>query len=70
MSRDRDRNFLMLSMKLSVIKKIIAEDLGVSLPEVDVILRENNYPSMKVLEFAFGGDRKIRIFHIITVITA
>lgn len=39
-------------------KKIIAEDLGVSLPEVDVILRENNYPSMKVLEFAFGGDRK------------
>ena len=36
-------------------KKIIAEDLGVSLPEVDVILRENNYPSMKVLEFAFDS---------------
>ncbi len=39
-------------------KKIIAEDLGVALPEVDKILEENNYPSMKVLEFAFGGDRK------------
>ncbi len=39
-------------------KKIIAEDLGVSLKEVDEILETNNYPSMKVLEFAFGGDRK------------
>lgn len=39
-------------------KKIIAEDLGVSLPEVDEILAYNNYPSMKVMEFAFGGDRK------------
>ena len=39
-------------------KKIIAEDLGVSLPEVDEVLEYNNYPSMKVLEFAFGGDRK------------
>lgn len=48
----------MLSNEAIGDKKIIAEDLGVSLPEVDVILRENNYPSMKVLEFAFGGDRK------------
>lgn len=39
-------------------KKIIAEDLGVSLKEVDELLEVNNYPSMKVLEFAFGGDRK------------
>lgn len=39
-------------------KKIIAEDLGVSLKEVDELLALNNYPSMKVLEFAFGGDRK------------
>lgn len=38
-------------------KKIIAEDLGVALPEVEALLKENNYPSMKVLEFAFGGDR-------------
>ena len=37
---------------------IIAEDLGVSLPEVAEILEYNDYPSMKVLEFAFGGDRK------------
>jgi 4-alpha-glucanotransferase len=27
-------------------------------PEVDALLEENNYPGMKVLEFAFGGDRK------------
>ena len=39
-------------------KKIIAEDLGVCMPEVDQILKDNNYPGMKVLEFAFGGDRK------------
>lgn len=39
-------------------KKIIAEDLGVEVPEVVKILKENGYPGMKVLEFAFGGDRK------------
>lgn len=39
-------------------KKIIAEDLGVEVPEVSKILKENGYPGMKVLEFAFGGDRK------------
>lgn len=39
-------------------KKIIAEDLGVEVPEVSEILEENGYPGMKVLEFAFGGDRK------------
>lgn len=38
-------------------KRIIAEDLGVALPEVDKLLKDNNYPSMKVMEFAFGGDR-------------
>lgn len=38
-------------------KKIIAEDLGVCMPEVDEILEKNGYPGMKVLEFAFGGDR-------------
>lgn len=39
-------------------KKIIAEDLGVEVPEVAKILKENGYLGMKVLEFAFGGDRK------------
>ena len=39
-------------------KKIISEDLGVEVPEVAKILKENGYPGMKVLEFAFGGDRK------------
>lgn len=38
-------------------KKIIAEDLGVSLPEAQELLELNGYPGMKVLEFAFGGDR-------------
>lgn len=39
-------------------KKIIAEDLGVEIPEVAKLLEDNGYPGMKVLEFAFGGDRK------------
>ena len=39
-------------------KKIIAEDLGVEVPEVAKILKENGYPGMKVLDFAFGGDSK------------
>lgn len=39
-------------------KKIIAEDLGVEIPEATKLLEDNNYPGMKVLEFAFGGDRK------------
>lgn len=38
-------------------KKLIAEDLGVEIPEVNEILAANGYPGMKVLEFAFGGDR-------------
>ena len=39
-------------------KKIIAEDLGVCMPEVDQILKDNNYPGMKVLEFAFWWRQK------------
>ncbi|MFQ9404293.1 MAG: 4-alpha-glucanotransferase [Eubacterium sp.] len=39
-------------------KKIIAEDLGVEVPEVAKILKDNGYPGMKVLEFAFVGDRQ------------
>lgn len=39
-------------------KKIIAEDLGVEIPEATALLEANEYPGMKVLEFAFGGDRK------------
>lgn len=39
-------------------KKLIAEDLGVDIPEATKLLNDNNYPGMKVLEFAFGGDRK------------
>lgn len=38
-------------------KKIIAEDLGVSIAEAAQLLEDNGYPGMKVLEFAFGGDR-------------
>lgn len=39
-------------------KKIIAEDLGVEVPEVAKILKDNGYPGMKVLEFAFDGNRR------------
>lgn len=39
-------------------KRIIAEDLGVSIPEVEEVLRQSGFPGMKVLEFAFDGNRK------------
>lgn len=39
-------------------KKIVAEDLGVKIPEVAEVLEKSGYPGMKVLEFAFDGDRK------------
>jgi 4-alpha-glucanotransferase len=35
---------------------IIAEDLGLITPEVDALRRQFNFPGMKVLHFAFGGD--------------
>ena len=38
--------------------KIIAEDLGVLIPEVEDTLLQSGYPGMKVLEFAFDGNRK------------
>lgn len=38
-------------------KKIIAEDLGVKMDEVVKVLNESGYPGMKVLEFAFDGNR-------------
>lgn len=39
-------------------KKIIAEDLGVQMPEVIKVLEKSGYPGMKVLEFAFDGNRR------------
>ena len=39
-------------------KKIIAEDLGVEVPEVAKILKDNGYPGMKVLEFAFDSGEE------------
>lgn len=38
--------------------KIIAEDLGVFNPDVKKLLEETGYPGMKILEFAFSGDRR------------
>lgn len=38
-------------------KKVIAEDLGVKMPEVVQVLEKSGYPGMKVLEFAFDGNR-------------
>ena len=37
--------------------KIIAEDLGVFNPNVKKLLEETGYPGMKIIEFAFSGDR-------------
>nr|WP_271716162.1 4-alpha-glucanotransferase [Anaeromicropila herbilytica] len=37
-------------------KKIIAEDLGVVVPEVRKVLNSAGYPGMKIIEFAFDSD--------------
>lgn len=37
--------------------QVLAEDLGVFSPETQKLLEDNRYPGMRVLEFAFGGDR-------------
>lgn len=37
---------------------IIAEDLGVITPEVDVLRDQLGFPGMRVLQFAFGSDPK------------
>lgn len=37
--------------------KIIAEDLGIFSPDVKTLLAETGYPGMKIIEFAFSGDR-------------
>ena len=50
----------MSSTVQSAIKKDYCGDLGVLVPEVNELLEENNYPGMKVLEFAFGGAERIR----------
>lgn len=36
--------------------RIIAEDLGVAIPEVKKLLTETNWPGMKVMLFAFDGN--------------
>jgi 4-alpha-glucanotransferase len=36
---------------------IIAEDLGVITPEVEALRDDFNFPGMKILQFAFGGER-------------
>ncbi len=36
--------------------KIIAEDLGVVIPEVTELMEQEGLPGMKIIEFAFGGD--------------
>lgn len=37
--------------------KIIAEDLGIFSSDVKKLLAETGYPGMKIIEFAFSGDR-------------
>ena len=36
--------------------KIIAEDLGIVIPEVVELMEEEGLPGMKIIEFAYGGD--------------
>ena len=36
--------------------KVIAEDLGVVVPEVTELIKESGYPGMKVFQFAFDGN--------------
>jgi len=35
---------------------IIAEDLGIITPAVDTLRRQFNFPGMRIMHFAFGGD--------------
>ncbi|MFO7683464.1 MAG: 4-alpha-glucanotransferase [Chloroflexota bacterium] len=37
---------------------IIAEDLGLITPEVEALRDQFDFPGMKILQFAFGGERK------------
>ena len=37
--------------------EVIAEDLGVVVPEVEELLKKSGYPGMKVLQFAFDGRK-------------
>ena len=36
--------------------KVIAEDLGVVVPEVTALIKQSGYPGMKVFQFAFDGN--------------
>ena len=36
--------------------KVIAEDLGVVVPEVQKLVKESGYPGMKILQFGFDGN--------------
>jgi 4-alpha-glucanotransferase len=38
--------------------RVLAEDLGVITPEVDALREKLGFPGMRVLQFAFGNDRK------------
>lgn len=37
-------------------KRVIAENLGVVIPQVDRLLKSGGYPGMKLMQFAFDGD--------------
>ena len=50
-----DRMFKAVERALGVMP-IIAEDLGIITPEVEALRDEFNFPGMRILQFAFGGD--------------
>jgi len=37
---------------------VLAEDLGVITPDVELLRDDFNFPGMRILQFAFGGDSK------------
>lgn len=45
-------------------KKIIAEDLGVKIPEVVEVLEKSGFPGMKVLSLHLMETERMNIYHI------
>lgn len=37
-------------------KRVIAEDLGIVIPQVNTMLRKSGYPGMKIMQFGFDSD--------------
>ena len=56
--RSAGRFFVALKNALPQLS-LIAEDLGIITPDVTALITKFNFPGMKILLFAFGGDPKM-----------